>query len=183
MSTSAPAAKARLATVWLGGCSGCHMSFLDLDERLLDLAPFIELCYSPIADAKEFPEVDVTLVEGAVAADEHRAMIQRIRSRSKIVVAFGDCAVTGNITALRNGLEVGAVIERSYREKSDIVNGVPGLAAGGPLPILQKRVEPLHEVVRIDHFLGGCPPSADSIHALLRHLLLGGPKPAAARFG
>ncbi|MEX1021116.1 MAG: hypothetical protein WDZ49_15765 [Litorilinea sp.] len=63
-----PAGKIRLATAWLGGCSGCHMSFLDLDELLIDLAEMVDLVYSPIADVKEFPEnVDVTLVEGAVA--------------------------------------------------------------------------------------------------------------------
>ena len=102
---AAPGRRARVATVWLGGCSGCHMSFLDLDERLLELAPRLELVYSPIADAKVFPEgVDVTLVEGAVCNEEHLEMARRVRARSRLVVAFGDCAVTGNVTAIRNAL-------------------------------------------------------------------------------
>ena len=92
--------KIRLATAWLGGCSGCHMSFLDLDEGLLELAQKVELVYSPIADPKHFPEnVDVTLVEGAVANIDHVELAKEIRARSKIVVSFGDCAVTGNVTA------------------------------------------------------------------------------------
>lgn len=163
-----PVTKTRVATVWLGGCSGCHMSFLDMDERLLDLAPRIEICYSPLVDTKEFPHVDVTFVEGAVAADEHLEMIRLIRERSKVVVAFGDCAVTGNVTAMRNAFPVAGVLDRSYRQNTDLANGMPG---GGPLPILLERVRPLHHVVGIDHFLTGCPPPAAAIHQLLVSLL------------
>ncbi|HRK67879.1 MAG TPA: F420-nonreducing hydrogenase, partial [Hyphomonas sp.] len=97
--------KLRFATAWLGGCSGCHMSFLDLDEKLIDLADKIVLVYSPIADVKEFPEnVDVTLVEGAVANLDNLKLAQEIRARSRLVVSFGDCAVTGNVPSLRNKL-------------------------------------------------------------------------------
>src|SRR5512143_1881669 len=96
-------AKVRAATVWLSGCSGCHMSFLDQDERLIDLAKKITLVHSPIADVKEFPEnVDVTLIEGAVANEEQLAMLKKVRSRTKVLISLGDCAVTGNVTALRN---------------------------------------------------------------------------------
>ena len=106
--------KPRLATAWLGGCSGCHMSFLDLDERLIDLAGLVDVCYSPIADIKEFPEeVDITLVEGAVANEDHLREIRLIRKRSKILIAFGDCAVTGNVTALRNLFSVEDVLPPS----------------------------------------------------------------------
>ncbi|MDX1983421.1 MAG: NADP oxidoreductase [Bryobacteraceae bacterium] len=175
-----PLKKARIATVWLGGCSGCHMSFLDMDERLLELAGLIELCYSPLVDTKEFPEVDVTLVEGAVAADEHLEMIHRIRARTKVLVSFGDCAVTGNLTAMRNVFPLEDVVNRAYRQNSDIVNGIPG---GGILPMLLERVRPLHQVVPIDHFLPGCPPPAEAIYTLLRHLILGEPLPPVGKFG
>jgi NAD-reducing hydrogenase small subunit len=68
--------KVRVATVWLSGCSGCHMSFLDQDERLVDLAKKISLVYSPIVDIKEFPQnVAVTLIEGAVANEIGRAHV------------------------------------------------------------------------------------------------------------
>ena len=100
-----PPARIRLATVWLGGCSGCHMSFLDLDEKLIVLAEKADLVYSPIADVKEFPlNVDVALVEGAVCNEDHLKLAREVRARSRIVVSFGDCAVTGNVPTLRNRL-------------------------------------------------------------------------------
>jgi NAD-reducing hydrogenase small subunit len=135
--------KIRLATVWLGGCSGCHMSFLDLDEKLLDLAEAADLVYSPIADVKEFPKnVDVTLVEGAVANVDHLELAGQIRERSKIVVSFGDCAVTGNVTSLRNKLNLDDLLDQVYKAG-------PGAAPLGLdddkiIPALIDRVVPLH---------------------------------------
>src|ERR1700692_3426288 len=93
----------RVATVWLGGCSGCHMSFLDLDEFLIELAGKIDLVYSTIIDVKEYPEnVDVCLIEGAVCNEDNLELLHEIRERTKILVAFGDCALTGNVPAIRN---------------------------------------------------------------------------------
>ncbi len=154
-----------LATVWLDGCSGCHMSFLDLDERLLELAAKAELVYSPLVDRKEFPErVDVTLVEGAVATDEDLEKIRLIRRRTGILVSLGDCAVTGNVAALRNPFGTDAVLERAYDEH---VVGAPG-RPHRDLPLLLERVTPVHERVPVDLVIPGCPPSADLIwHALL----------------
>jgi NAD-reducing hydrogenase small subunit len=165
----------RLATAWLGGCSGCHMSFLDLDERLIDLAGIADVCYSPIADVKEFPEhVDITLVEGAVANEDHLRDIRLIRQRTRILIAFGDCAVTGNVTALRNLFSVDDVLNRAYRE-SDVVVGVPGVSklANGIVPRLLDRVLRIHDVVPVDYFLPGCPPSADTIFTFVTDLLAG----------
>lgn len=161
----------RLATVWLGGCSGCHMSFLDLDEGLITLAERVQLVYSPIADVKEYPEgVDVALVEGAVANDEHLHLIRRIRRRTKHLVSFGDCAVTGNVTAMRNPLRTAEpVLARAYLESADVAAQVP--ADPGIVPVLLDRVQPLHEIIRVDTFLPGCPPPADRIRALLEQVL------------
>jgi NAD-reducing hydrogenase small subunit len=163
----------KLATVWLGGCSGCHMSFLDLDEFLLDLAGKVELVYSPFVDAKEYPEgVDVVLVEGAVANEEHLATIRRVRERSKMLIAFGDCAVTGNVTALRNPLG-GAepVLRRVYLENGDLNARVP--SAEGIVPRLLNLVTPVHAVVPVDVFLLGCPPPAHRIRGVLEDVLAG----------
>jgi NAD-reducing hydrogenase small subunit len=166
----------RFATAWLGGCSGCHMSFLDLDERLLDLAGLVEICYTPIADVKEFPHnVDIVLVEGAVANSDHLHEIKRIRARSKTLIAFGDCAVTGNVTAMRNLFSVDDILNRAYRENSAVVAGVP--TGNGIIPTLLPRVLRVQDVVDVDYFLPGCPPSADSIHDFLG-LLLAGETPA-----
>ena len=97
--------RVKVATTWFGGCSGCHMSFLDLDEFLIDLAGKVEIVFSPVVDAKEYPEgVDVCLIEGAVCNEEHVEMAHKIRKRTKVIISFGDCAVTGNVTAMRNML-------------------------------------------------------------------------------
>jgi NAD-reducing hydrogenase small subunit len=172
--------KPRFATAWLGGCSGCHMSFLDLDERLIHLAGLVDICYTPFADIKDFPEnVDIALVEGAVANEDHLRDLQRIRERARILVAFGDCAVTGNVTAMRNLFPLEEVLRRSYRE-SAVVNGVP--PDGDLVPRLLERVLRVHDVVRVDYFLQGCPPSANAIYDFVADLLAGR-TPAVERFG
>ena|SRR5579862_822121 len=163
--------KPRLATVWLGGCSGCHMSFLDMDERLIDLAALVDICYSPLADVKEFPDgVDIALVEGAVANQDHLRDIRLIRERTKVLIAFGDCAVTGNVTAMRNFFSVEDVLQRAYGE-SAVVAGVP--AGNDIVPKLLDRVLRLQDVVTVDHFMPGCPPSADMIFNFVSDLLAG----------
>lgn len=166
--------KIRLATAWLGGCSGCHMSFLDLDERLLDLAKLADLVYSPIADIKKFPKnVDVTLVEGAVANIDHLELAQQIRERSKVVVSFGDCAVTGNVTSLRNRLNVDDLLTQVYKEGP---GNVPrGLETDKVMPALTERVYPLHQVIPVEVYIPGCPPDPDRIWAAVSALLQGEP--------
>ena len=164
--------KIRLATAWLGGCSGCHMSFLDLDEKLLLLAGKVELVYSPIADPKHFPEnVDVTLVEGAVANMDHLALAQEIRERSKIVVSFGDCAVTGNVTSLRNKLPVDDLLTKVYHEGPG--KRPRGGEADRVMPALLPQVLPLHQVIPVDVYLPGCPPEPDRIWTAVAALLAG----------
>jgi NAD-reducing hydrogenase small subunit len=167
--------KIRLATVWLGGCSGCHMSLLDLDEWLIDLAAHVDLVYSPIADIKVFPEaVDLALVEGAIASDEHMEIIHAVRRNSTILVSLGDCAVTGNVTALRNPLgEAGLTLQQIYVDHGDARGIIP--AEPGIVPVLLDKVVPVHAVVPVDHFLPGCPPPAPRIRAVLEQLLAGGP--------
>jgi NAD-reducing hydrogenase small subunit len=163
--------KVRVATVWLSGCSGCHMSFLDMDEGLLDIAQKITLVYSPIADIKEFPEnVAVTLIEGAVANDEQKATLEKVRTHTKLLISLGDCAVTGNVTALRNAWPNSdqAVLERAYADASNLNAQIPR-----EVPKLLRVARPLHEVVKVDYYIPGCPPNADLIHYVLSELLAG----------
>ncbi len=162
--------KVKLATVWLDGCSGCHMSFLDIDERILELMEKVDLVYSPLVDAKSFPDqVDVTLVEGAVASEEDREKIKKIRAHSKILVSLGDCAVTANVPSMRNAFPLETVLARAYDENASMNRQVPSQV----VPKLLKRVGPVHEVVDVDVFVPGCPPSADAIFFVLTELLAG----------
>ncbi len=174
--------KATLATIWLDGCSGCHMSLLDMDERLVELSPQFELVYSPLVDAKVYPRnVDVAIVEGSVSTDEDEHKVRLVRSRSRILVSLGDCAVTGNVPAMRNSFPVDAVLQRAYIENATVQQQVPTER----LPVLLQRVRPVHEVVTVDVFVPGCPPSADTIYAVLKELLAGRVPDIAAlsRFG
>lgn len=162
--------KTRLATVWLSGCSGCHMSFLDQDERIIELSEKVELVYSPLVDVKDFPEnVDLTLIEGAVGNKHQLDLLKRVRERSKIIVSFGDCAVTANVAGLRNAwIESEAALQRAYLENVDIKPGIPT-----DVPKLLKKAYPLHEAVKVDHYVPGCPPPADLINYVLMELLSG----------
>lgn len=159
--------KLRLATVWMGGCSGCHMSLLDMDEWLIDLAGQVDLVYSPLTDTKVYPEgVDLVVVEGAVANEEHLQLIREVRERTKVLVALGDCAITGNVTALRNPLGGAApVLQYVYGQ---VTPNEPGV-----VPVLLDQVRPVHTVVPVDLYLPGCPPPAPRIRALLEQLLAG----------
>jgi len=165
----------RIATVWLGGCAGCHMSFLDLDEFLIELAGQVEVVFSPVVDHKIYPEnVDLCLIEGAVCNNEHVEMLHRIRANTKVVVAFGDCAVTGNVPAMRNQLgrmNKENVLQRAYIECAETTPQLPNLA--GIVPVLLERVVPVQEVVHVDYFLPGCPPPAARIKSFVVQFLAG----------
>lgn len=162
--------KARVATVWMDGCSGCHMSFLDMDERILGLAAKMDLVYSPLVDFKEFPEnVDVTIVEGAVSSTEDEHKIKMIRGRTRILVSLGDCAVTSNVPSMRNPFGVKAVMERAYIENAQLNQHLPCEV----IPPLLKHARPVHEFVKVDVFIPGCPPDADTIYAAVSALLNG----------
>ena len=166
--------KIKLATVWLAGCSGCHMSFLDLDEWLFDLAAKVDVVYSPVgSDIKDYPEdVDICLVEGAVANQDNLELILKVRKQTKFLISFGDCAVTANVPAMRNmlgGSEL--VLKRCYLELSDTCAQIPKDSQF--IPELLEQVRPVHNIVDVDLFLPGCPPSAERIKAAIEPLLEG----------
>jgi len=157
--------KAKVATVWLDGCSGCHMSLLDIDEVILAVARKANIVYGPLVDAQEFPEaVDVTLVEGAVSSQDDLKLVQKIRKRTKLLLAFGDCAVTSNVPSMRNGIPAKKILERVYEGSKPPTEGVPALL---------KNAIPVHEVVKVDLHIPGCPPKPDWIAYVLTELLDG----------
>lgn len=156
----------RLATVWLDGCSGCHMSVLDMDERLLEILENHDLVFSPLVDHKQFPDhVDITLVEGAVSNEEDLHKINMVRSKTKVLVSLGDCAVTANLPQMRNPIGVNAILERVSAGK------LPKQPAD--VPLLCSMARPVHTVVAVDVFVPGCPPSADTIFYVLGELIAG----------
>ena len=162
--------KIKLATVWLDGCSGCHMSVLDIDEGILAVARKADIVYGPLVDAQEFPEgVDVTLIEGAVSSQEDIKTAQTVRNRSKMIIALGDCAVTSNVPAMRNAVPVKKLLDRIYVEGAQDGPGVPS----DGVPALLKHAIPLHEVVKVDLHIPGCPPKPEAIMYVITELLEG----------
>lgn len=162
--------KAKVATVWLDGCSGCHMSVLDIDETLVAVAKKADIVYGPLVDAQEFPEgVDVTLVEGAVSSQEDLKLIQLIRQRTKMLIALGDCAVTSNVPSMRNPIPVKILLNRVYCEN---VAAQPGIPTDGVPPLLKHAI-PVHEAVKVDLHVPGCPPKAEAIAWVLTEILEG----------
>lgn len=169
---SPPPRKLKIATVSLAGCFGCHMSFLDIDERLLPLLELVEFDRSPLTDVKHCGPCDIGLIEGGVCNAENVHVLREFRAQCKVLVALGACAVNGGLPAQRNHLPVGEVLQSVYLGGHCVAPGsqVPN---DPELPLLLNQVHPVHEVVRIDHFLPGCPPSGDAIWAFLNDLIAG----------
>ena len=158
------------------------MSFFDIDERMIDLTTKVDLVYSPLVDQKDFPEgVDIVLVEGAVSSEEDLHKIRLIRERSRVLVSLGDCAVTSNVPGMRNPFGSEAVLRRAFIETATLQAQIPTTV----VPALLPRARPVHEVVKVDVFVPGCPPSADTIFYTLTELLEGRMPDLAAmsRFG
>lgn len=163
----------RLATCSLTGCFGCHMSLLDIDERLLDLADLVELDRSPFDDKKRFDRpVDIGFIEGGCSNTHNVHVLRQFRAHCRTLVSVGACALYGGVPAMRNVVTLRACLEEAYQDGPTVTCG--GHIPDDPeLPLLLDRVYPAHDIVRIDHFLPGCPPSADAIWETLRALLTG----------
>jgi NAD-reducing hydrogenase small subunit len=162
----------RIATCSLAGCFGCHMSLLDLDERLLDLLEVIEFDCSPINDLKRITQpVDVGLVEGGVCNAENVHVLLEFRRRCKLLVAVGECAITGGIPSMRNAFSLKQCLEEGYIRGLGTENA--HIPDDPEMPLLLDKVRPLHHIVKIDHTLPGCPPSADAFWYFLTELVAG----------
>lgn len=170
--------KIKIATLWLDGCAGCHMSLLDMDAGILAVAEKAEIVYGPLVDAQQFPDdVDVTLVEGAVSSQEDLHKIQRVRQATRILVSLGDCAVTGNVPSMRNSIPVPKLLQSVYVERAQENRGVPS----ENIPALLKQARPLRDFVKVDLHVPGCPPSAQAIFAVVSDLLEGRKPDASAK--
>jgi NAD-reducing hydrogenase small subunit len=163
--------KLRIATTSLAGCFGCHMSFLDIDERLFDLVDLIEFDRSPLTDIKHCGRCDVGLIEGGICNAENVHVLREFRSNCKILIAIGACALTGGLPAQRNHLDLRDCLQEVYATEASLASG--GIPNDPELPLPLDKVHPLHEVVKIDYFLPGCPPSGDAIWKFVTDLLAG----------
>jgi len=165
--------KLKLATTSLCGCFGCHMSFLDIDERILELVTLVEFDRSPITDIKTVGKCDIGIVEGGVANAENIEVLQEFRKQCSILVALGACAVNGGIPAMRNQFELKECLEEAYIDGIGVEN--PMIPSDPEIPLLLNKVHPIHEVVKVDYFLPGCPPTGDTIWTFLTELIEGKP--------
>jgi NAD-reducing hydrogenase small subunit len=165
--------KPTIASDWLAGCSGCHMSLLDIDERIVQIAELVDLRATPITDLKEpdIKGVDVGILEGGVNNSANEEVAHRMRERCKILVAFGDCAVFGGVPAMRNFFTLEESLRRAYVETESTDDS--GIIPSDPELAVPTRVRALQEVVPVDIFLPGCPPDADAIFYVLSELAQG----------
>jgi NAD-reducing hydrogenase small subunit len=164
--------KLRVATVSLAGCFGCHMSFLDIDERFFELIELIEFDRSPLTDIKEVGRCELGLVEGGLCNAENVTVLREFRAHCKTLVAVGACAINGGLPAQRNHLDLGVLLTDVYRQRRGLAPG-SAIPNDPELPLPLAKVHPLHEVVHIDYFLPGCPPSADAFWSFLTDLIAG----------
>jgi NAD-reducing hydrogenase small subunit len=161
--------KIRIATTSLAGCFGCHMSLLDIDERLFGLLAVAAFDRTPLTDIKHCGPCDIALIEGGVCNAENVHVLRELRSHAKILVGVGACAINGGLPAMRNHLDVGELLQKVYVERG----GAKQVPNDPELPLLFDKVYPVNEIVRVDYFIPGCPPSADAIWKCLNDLILG----------
>lgn len=165
-----PGTKVKVSTCSLAGCFGCHMSFLDIDERIVDLVEYVEFNRTPLTDIKHCdPDCDVGLVEGGVCNTENIEVLKHFRESCKILIAVGSCAINGGVPAVRNSIDVEECLREAYVEGIGLTN--PQIPSDKEIPHILEKVHPIHEIVKVDYFLPGCPPPADAFWEILTGLL------------
>ncbi len=165
-------AKPKIATTSLAGCFGCHMSLLDIDERILELIELVDFDKSPVNDIKEFTgQCAVGLIEGGCCNEENVAVLRKFRAHCDILISVGDCAIMGGIPALRNNIPLRECYAEAYLNGPTVHNPSGQIPNDPELPLLLDKVYPCNEVVKIDYHLPGCPPPADTLWEALVALL------------
>lgn len=163
----------KISTIWCEGCSGCHMSLLDMDERLVDLVNMgVEFDASPLTDLKvPSQDVDIGIIEGSVATDTQEEEVKLMRERCKTIVAMGNCAVFGGIPTMRNRYTTDEIFNRVYMEAE--TNQNKHIPKGEDISKLLPKVKPVDKVIKVDYYIPGCPPSPDAIFEVLSKIIEG----------
>ncbi len=165
-------AKPKVATTSLAGCFGCHMSLLDIDDRILKLVELVDFDKSPIDDIKEFTgRCAIGLIEGGCCNEENVKVLQDFRRHCDILILVGDCAINGGIPALRNNIPLQECFDEAYVNGPTVYNPSGQVPNDPDIPLLLNRVYPCQEVVKVDYYLPGCPPPADTLWEALVALL------------
>lgn len=167
--------KVKIGTMWLGGCSGCHLSIADFHESLLDVMELAEFKFSPVLmDTKydEVPELDILIVEGGIRNDENRELAEMLNEKAKMVISYGTCACYGGIPGLGNLWTVEELEQEAYINSVSTINP-EGIIPNEDVPHLESRVRPLDSVMDIDLMIPGCPPRSDVVAQAVLALLNG----------
>ncbi|MCF0225844.1 MAG: F420-nonreducing hydrogenase [Methanobrevibacter sp.] len=167
--------KINIGTMWLGGCSGCHLSIADFHESLLDVLELAEFRFSPVLmDTKydEVPELDVLIVEGGIRNDENRELAEMLKEKANMVISYGTCACYGGIPGLGNLWTVEELEQEAYVNSVSTINP-EGIIPHEEVPHLESRVRPLDSVMDIDLMIPGCPPRSDVVAQAILALLNG----------
>jgi [NiFe] hydrogenase diaphorase moiety small subunit len=163
-----------VATTSLAGCFGCHMSLLDIDTEILDMLEIVEFNKSPLTDIKNFSKrCDIGLIEGGCANSENIKVLKEFREKCDLLIVFGECAIMGGVPAMRNFVPLKECLEEAYIHSLTSEIGANIIPNHEDIPKLLNNVYPCNEVVKIDHYIPGCPPNANHIWKAVKSVLLG----------
>jgi len=169
-------AKPKIATTSLAGCFGCHMTILDIDDRILKLIQLVDFDKSPVDDIKKFTDrCLVGIIEGGCCNEENVKVLKNFRQHCDVLISLGDCAIMGGLPAMRNTIPLKECLEEAYLKGPSVYNPAKQIPNDPELPLILNKVYPCHEVVKIDYYLPGCPPPADTVWEALVALLNGKP--------
>lgn len=163
-----------IATTSLAGCFGCHMSMLDIDLQLLDLVELVEFNKSPLTDIKKFTKrCDVGLIEGGCCNEDNVEVLIEFRKKCDVLIAVGECAIWGGLPAMRNTVPLEECLEEAYLTSMTSEANEKIIPYHDDIPIILNNVYACNQVVKIDHFIPGCPPDPNHIWKVVQNILFG----------
>jgi F420-non-reducing hydrogenase small subunit len=182
-------AKPKVAFYWCASCGGCEEAVVDLAEGVLKVVEAVDIVFWPVAldfkrsDVQAMPDgaIDVAFINGAVRNSEQEAMAKLLRKKSKLVIAYGACAYQGGIPGLANLTDKEAILDYVYRQSPSTTDGTgvrPQTHTTVPegeleLPEFYESVKTLDQVIDVDYYLPGCPPTGKITFQAIEAILAG----------